>query len=252
MNQPLPDAWLEIVKRNVPYYRCLPNEKQQELQGLIQVFLAEKWFEGCGGLQVTDEIRLTIAAQACVLLLGRQTEFYPTLRSILVYPHSYVAHVVQPLPDGTILEGEQVRLGESWSFGNLVLSWDDVVQGASDIRDGHNVVFHEFAHQLDNESGAAEGAPLLPRRSMYIAWARVLGKEYRSLLENIEHHRATFIDEYGATNPAEFFAVVTEFFFEKPRQLKARHPDLYEQFRLFYQQDPAEWRNGPCGDDAGA
>jgi Mlc titration factor MtfA (ptsG expression regulator) len=138
-------------------------------------------------------------------------------------------------------EGPEVHLGESWQQGALVLSWDDVVRGARDIHDGQNVVFHEFAHQLDYESGAAEGAPLLEKGSMYRSWARVLGKEYESLIATLQHHAPTFLRAYGATNPAEFFAVVTEFFFERPRGLQARHPELYEQLKLFYRQDPAEW-----------
>jgi Mlc titration factor MtfA (ptsG expression regulator) len=237
--QQFPPEWLTIVKRNVPYYSYLPNDAQNELQGLILIFLEEKEFEGCDGLKITDEIRLIIAAQACILLLGRETDIYPTLRSILVYPHGYVAPIRHRQPDGTIVEGVQPRLGESWSRGNVVLSWDDVRKGASDIHDGHNLVFHEFAHQLDNESGAAEGVPELPKRSMYIAWARVLGREYETLIHNVEMHRPTLLDQYGANNPAEFFAVATECFFEKAFELKRLHPQLYETLQSFFQQDPA-------------
>jgi Mlc titration factor MtfA (ptsG expression regulator) len=203
------------------------------------VFLDEKSFEGCGGLAITDEIRVTIAGQACILLLGRQTDYYPQLRTILVYPHRYLADHREHLPDGSVREGVHARLGESWCRGPVVLAWDDVLRGAADIHDGHNVVFHEFAHQLDGESGANEGAPVLPRRSMYIAWARVLGHEYEHLIDELKHHRRTFIDAYGATSPAEFFAVVTEAFFEQSIQLKRRHPELYDQLVAFYQQDPA-------------
>jgi MtfA peptidase len=239
MKTPLPPEWLSIVERNVPYYRVLPPEDRLELQGLIQVFLAEKHFEGCEGLKITDEIRLTIAAQACILLLKRKTDFYPSLMSILVYPHAYVAPMRRREPGGVVSEGVQALVGQTWDKGSLVLSWDDVVRGASDIRDGRNVVFHEFAHQLDNEAGLADGAPLLPRPSMYAAWARILGREYKALIDSIEHNRPTLIDSYAATNPAEFFAVATEFFFEKPVQLKERHPELYEELRIFYEQDPA-------------
>jgi len=239
MAQRLPVEWLAIIERNVPYYNLLNGDGQTRLQGLIQIFLDEKQFEGCGGLEITDEIRLTIAAQACILLLGREADFYPELRSILVYPNAYVAQVKQHHPDGTVSEGMEPRLGESWSHGYIVLSWDDVLHGASDIHDGKNVVLHEFAHQLDNESGAADGAPVLPQRSMYITWARILSKEYNSLIQNIMLNRPTLLDQYGATNPAEFFAVVTEFFFEKPIELQARHPELYQQLQLFYQSDPA-------------
>jgi len=243
MHKPLPEEWMSIIQRNVTYYSCLTLETRQKLQGLIQIFLAEKHFEGCGGLDITDEVRITIAAQACILLLGHETDIYPKLQTILVYPHAYIAHMTQRHSDGTVMESLQVRIGETWSQGSLVLAWDDVKQSASDVHDGHNVVFHEFAHQLDYESGAAEGAPRLPNRSSYIAWARVLGKEYQSLLDNLEHHRKTLLNSYAATNPAEFFAVVTEFFFEKPVQLKNRHPELYEQLRMFYQQDPVSIMN---------
>jgi Mlc titration factor MtfA (ptsG expression regulator) len=241
MGKPIPENWLSMIRRNVPYFSCLPAEYQRTLQGLIQVFLAEKRFEGCGGLEITDEIRLTIAAQACVLLLGLEGDFYPKLITILVYPSAYVAPVKRRLPDGSFLETSQVRLGETWSQGSLVLAWDEVKKSAFAIHEGRNVVFHEFAHQLDLESGGADGVPPLPTRAMYLAWARVLSKEYASFLIDLEYHRQTLLDGYGATNPAEFFSVVTEFFFEKPFDLKRRHPELYEQFKLFYKQDPASW-----------
>jgi Mlc titration factor MtfA (ptsG expression regulator) len=242
---PFPPEWRAVVERNVPYYGCLPDAQRRELEGLIQIFVAEKSFEGAGGLTMTDEIRVTIAAQACMLLLGRETDIYPGLQAIIVYPHAYIAHAVRRQNDGTVFEGRQVRLGESWMQGALVLSWDDVVRGAADFHDGHNVVFHEFAHQLDAESGGTEGAPVLANRSMYVAWARVLGAEYESLVESVRRHRPSFLDQYGATNPAEFFAVATEFFFEKSAALRRLHPELYEQLRLFYRQDPAEWRSCP-------
>jgi Mlc titration factor MtfA (ptsG expression regulator) len=235
----LPGSWVEIIERNVPYYRRLSVRDRRELHGHIQVFLAEKQFEGCGGLEMTDEIRITIAAQACILLLHRDTDYYARLRTILVYPDAYVAAAARQLPGGITIEGREVRLGESWVAGAIVLSWDDVLRGAADVHDGHNVVFHEFAHQLDAESGSANGAPALSRRSRYIAWARVMKAEYAHLLDDIAHHRDTVLDSYGGTSPAEFFAVVTECFFEKPVELKKLHPELYEQLRLFYQQDPA-------------
>jgi len=239
IEQQFPANWLSIIEQNVPYYRFLNQEDQVKLQGLIQVFLDEKEFEGCGGLEITDEIRVTIAAQACILLLGRETDFYPTLRSILVYPYAYVAPLKQYQPDGTVAEGAESRLGESWSHGYVVLSWNDVLHGAFDIHDGKNLVFHEFAHQLDEESGAADGAPVLQKYSMYIAWARVIGEEYQSLVDSMLNNRPTLLDKYGAKSPAEFFAVATEFFFEKPVELRNRHPDLYQQLQLFYRTDPA-------------
>lgn len=137
-----------------------------------------------------------------------------------------------------VLEGEQVRLGEAWRDGAVVLSWDDVLAGAADIRDAQNVVLHEFAHQLDHEDGTGDGAPVLAKRSQYVAWARVLGAEFEQLRRDSQSGRKTVLDSYGATNPAEFFAVATECFFEKPVRLHRKHPELYEQLMEFYQQDP--------------
>ncbi|UCF78837.1 MAG: zinc-dependent peptidase [Candidatus Eiseniibacteriota bacterium] len=239
MRATFPSEWLAVVVRNVPYYRILPAEEQAELRGLTHVFLAEKRFEGLGGLRITDEIRLTIAAQACVLLLKRPTDFYPLLVSILVYPGAYLAPMRRRKPGGIVSEGMEVLSGQTWDKGSLVLSWDDVLRGARNMRDGRNVVFHEFAHQLDEETGAADGAPVLPDASMYEAWTQVFSREYETLIRNIERDRPILIDSYAATSPAEFFAVATEFFFERPRQLKRHHAELYELLKIFYQQDPA-------------
>lgn len=237
--RPFPAAWRAIVDQNVPYVALLPPADRTELEGHIQVFLAEKHFEGCGGLEMTDEIRVTIAAQACILLLHRRTDYFSKLVSILVYPSAYVASGERHLGGGLVSEERDVRLGESWVSGVVVLVWDSVRAGASDIHDGQNVVFHEFAHQLDQETGTADGAPILPHRSMYLAWARVLGRDFDQLVHDSEQQHRSLIDDYGATNPAEFFAVVTETFFEQSRQLKTQYPELYEQLREFYQQDPA-------------
>jgi len=238
--RPLPGEWREILERNVPLYRRLPPADRAELEGHLQVFLAEKRFEGCGGLELTDEIRVTVAAHACLLLLHRDTDYYPTLRSILIYPTAYLAPARERLEGGVVQEGRSVRLGESWHHGLVVLSWDDVLRGAADPHDSDNVALHEFVHQLDEEDGAADGAPRLPSRARYAAWARVLGAEYERLQQETAYGRPTLIDGYGATAPAEFFAVASECFFEKPVALRRRHPELYQQLREFYRQDPAE------------
>jgi Mlc titration factor MtfA (ptsG expression regulator) len=235
---PFPEPWLEIIDKNVPLCKRLTEADRRELYGHVQVFLAEKYFEGCGGLGLTDEIKVTIAAQACLLLLHRDTDYYPRLITILVYPTAYLADTVQHLGAGTVLEGQEVRLGEAWKSGVVVLSWDDVRDDSLDIRDGRNLVLHEFAHQLDMEDGAADGTPLLDRRQ-HRAWAEVLGDEYERLRRDCVLGRSTVLDKYGATDPAEFFAVATECFFETPARLKRRHPELYEQLKSFYRQDPA-------------
>jgi MtfA peptidase len=238
-SQPFPPTWLTIIKKNVPIYNRLPQPDQEELQGHIQIFLDEKYFEGCGGLELTDEIKVTIAAQACLLLLHRQTDYYPRLITILVYPNAYVAKNIEPIGGGVVQEGETVRLGEAWKDGVVVLSWDDVSRGASDLHDGHNVVLHEFAHLLDQEDGSADGAPILEHRSQYVTWARVLSDEFDQLRRDTELGRTDVLDGYGATNPAEFFAVATECFFEKPIQLRQKHPQFYEELKTYYRQDPA-------------
>jgi hypothetical protein len=237
--QPLPEPWLNIVRRNVPYYRCLSRSEQEELQGDIQVFIAEKNFEGCGGLEMTDEIKVTIAAYACILLLHRDHDYYPLLKSILVYPDVYTVKVLHRGPGNTILEGHETRAGESWRTGAVVISWNQALHRPTDPDAARNVVLHEFAHQLDQENGSANGAPILPRTALYAAWARILGREYHALSKAADADRPTLLDKYGARNPAEFFAVVTEYFFEQPQQLKTRHPELYEELKLYYQQDPA-------------
>ncbi|MGO9414579.1 MAG: zinc-dependent peptidase [Syntrophobacteraceae bacterium] len=239
-NQPFPPAWLGIIEKNVPIYHRLSLADKKEIQGHILVFLAEKNFEGCGGLEASDEIKVTIAAHACILLLHRETDYYPGLYSILVYPSAFIAKGYVEFAPGYYAETEQVHLGESWKRGALILSWDDVLANAGDVHDGHNVVLHEFAHQLDLEDGYANGAPPLPRWSRYVAWARILQKDYSKLRKDAEQGRSTVLDEYGATDPAEFFAVATECFFEKPVQLQSKHPELYEELKLYFQQDPAQ------------
>ncbi|HPS55222.1 MAG TPA: zinc-dependent peptidase [Sedimentisphaerales bacterium] len=237
--QTFPCHWLEIIENNVPFYKKLSDEDKKELQKHILIFESEKKFEGCGGLKITDEIKVTIAAQACILLLHRKTNYYPGLSSILVYPQAYVAHKVEHLPGGTVIEGPDVRLGEFWHRGSIVLSWDDVKHGAADIHDGENVVFHEFAHQLEDSWAKGDSTPVFQNNSSYIAWARVLQRDYKKLRHDVSNNRKTFLNQYGATNPAEFFAVATEYFFEKPSELEKLHPDLYRELKFFYQQDPA-------------
>jgi Mlc titration factor MtfA (ptsG expression regulator) len=238
-SQLFPPVWLDIVKKNLPIYHCLNQADQRKLQGHIQVFLAEKYFEGCGGLVLTDEIKVTIAAHACLLILHREADYYPRLVTILVYPHAYVAKHVESIGGGVVQEAEMVRLGEAWKEGVVVLSWHAVRQGASVLHRGHNVVLHEFAHQLDLQDGLANGTPTLPHRSQYMSWARVLSDEYEKLRRDLEQGRTSVLDEYGATNLAEFFAVATESFFEKPLQLQRKHPKLYAELKAYYRQDPA-------------
>ncbi|MBN1818881.1 MAG: zinc-dependent peptidase [Sedimentisphaerales bacterium] len=240
LKQPLAEGFEATLLHNVPLYKRLPANLKPQLHGLINVFLAEKTFVGCKGLEITDPIRVIIAAQACMLLLNRPTRFFPRLRTIYVYPHTYMTR--QADSDGVIVtEGPSIRTGESWQNGPVVLAWDNVAGGARHIHDRDNVVLHEMAHQLDQEDGSADGAPILASRSGYRSWAQVLDREFRRLRRITERGGRSVLDEYGATDPAEFFAVATETFFEKSRQLQKQHPELYEELKDYYRLDPAQW-----------
>jgi MtfA peptidase len=238
--RPFPDDMLRAIKRNVPIYASLPEELREQLLRHVRIFLAEKRFEGCNGLEITDEMRATIAAQACLLLLNRETGYFPKLRAILVYPGVFLVEMVQHMgPVGLV--GKRALSGESWPSDYVVLSWDDVKKGGADHDDGNNLVLHEFAHQLDLEDGDADGTPLLEKRADYAEWARVFDAEYKRFSATGKADSRNVIDPYGAENPTEFFAVVTEAFFERPARLKEHHPKLYGQLVEFYKVNPAEW-----------
>ena len=241
--QPFPQGWLAILERNVGFFRRLSAEDRSELLGHIQVLLAEKRFEGCGQLQLTDEIVVTISAQACLLLLHRKTNYFPRLITILVYPSSYAVAENRPIQEHMIWEeSTSIRLGETArQMGSMVLAWDAVKFGASDPSDGKNLVLHEFAHQLDYENLLADGVPALPTRRDQLAWREVMRTEFASLRAAEQTGIPTLLDTYGATNPPEFFAVATEAFFERPCALRSHHPRLYAQLQSYFQQDPVEF-----------
>jgi Mlc titration factor MtfA (ptsG expression regulator) len=238
--QPFPDEWLEILPRNVRHYTYLNPDEQRLLRDTLRVFAAEKHWEGCGGLELNDEIRVTISAQACLLLLELEHNYYQNVDSILVYPTGYIARQATPGPDGVVDVGGSARLGEAWGNGPVVISWIDARDGGRNPSDGHNVVYHEFAHKIDMADGAADGVPRLHDNAEYDVWAEVMSAEFKELIEQSRQRRHhTLLDTYGATNEAEFFAVATETFFEKPQQMRDRHPRLYAVLRDFYRQDTA-------------
>ncbi|MBD2434404.1 MULTISPECIES: zinc-dependent peptidase [Fischerella] len=239
--RPFPPLWNAIVENNLPIYTRLSPDERRRLQGHVQVFLAEKQFIGCQGLQMTEEMKLTIAAVACLLLLNERGEYFPKLRSILIYPSAYIVNETVATSEYVVEERRVARLGESWSRDQVVLSWEQVQQDTRNWSDGHNVILHEFAHQLDQEEGKAQGVPILPRKSDYPIWARVMTQAYQQLCNDVQRGIKNVMDSYGATNPAEFFAVATETFFEKPQQLLKMHPALYELLQGYYQVDPGEW-----------
>ena len=238
---PFPAEWRAILRRRVPYVRALPADLQLQLKRHMQVFLREKAFIGCAGFEVTDEVRVTVAAQACLLLLNRPTGYYPNLRQILVYPGAFVVDKVQPDGAGLMRDERRALSGESWARGQVILSWDDTVQGAAAPGDGHNVVIHEFAHQLDQENGPANGAPPLGPTQRRARWADVMGAAYTRLQHATAVGEATLFDPYGASAPAEFFAVASEVFFEQPHRFAAEQPALYAEFVALYRIDPTSW-----------
>jgi MtfA peptidase len=240
-SQPFPPAWERVLERDVPLYGFLPPADQEELKGHIQVFLAEKQFDGAGGLVMTDGIRVTIAAQACLLLLHRDTDYFPGLSSVVVYPGEYEAPFEEMDEAGVVTAGTDRRSGESWDRGTLVLSWEDVLMSGVDGEGAYNVVLHEFAHQLDAEEGVTDGTPFFPKRAVQKHWQRTLEAEYERLKEDAARGKVSVLDPYGAESPAEFFAVATEAFFEDPRELREHHLALYEELSRYYQQDPAAW-----------
>ncbi len=239
--QPFPVTWRRILQKRVPYVRAMPADLQLQLKQHMQVFLAEKAFIGCDGLRITDEMRVTIAAQACLLILNRPAHYYPGLRQILVYPDSFVVQRAHTDESGVAHQGHQVLSGESWSQGQVILSWRDTLAGAAVPDDGQNVTIHEFAHQLDQETGAANGAPLLARRAHYARWSQVLKTEFDALQARAAQGRPSLLSDYGATNPAEFFAVASEVFFEQPRRMAGEHPALFQELAQFYSLDPLSW-----------
>ncbi|NVD70880.1 zinc-dependent peptidase [Duganella sp. BJB1802] len=243
--QPLPAEAVAVLQRNIPVYLRMDAGLRQQLQRLVVQFLHQKKFIGCEGLEVTDEMAVTIAGQACLLLLNRPTKVYPALHTILVYPGAFVARRAEVGPGGVVTPGHQSMLGESWDDGRVILSWDDVRRGAVDWTDGHNIVLHEFAHQLDSESGRANGAPYLGNPASYREWSEVLERDFQHLRHSAMYRQHSVMDHYGATNPAEFFAVATETFFEKPYQMAEHHAELFAEFLKYYRVDPRAWMSPP-------
>jgi Mlc titration factor MtfA (ptsG expression regulator) len=220
---------------------------RRRLEERIQVFVAEKHWEGVGGLAVTDEMRVTIAAQACLLVLGFEEEYYDHVLSILIYPTAFVTRDVQITRAGVVIHDRQALMGEAWYRGPVIVSWQDALAGGRQKDPGHNLVLHEFAHQLDMLGGRdLDGTPPLPSRELAARWADVMEAAFQQLRRDcrgtLRVHRRPFLDCYGATNRAEFFAVATETFFERPAALSSRHPELYEVLAAYYRQDPRDYR----------
>ena len=239
---PFPPEWEAVVRANVKHYSLLDVAERDELQAMMQVFLDEKSWEGCGGLELNDEIRVTIAAEACLLQLGLPHDYYRNVESILVYPSTVMIpertqgvfeHVDSPVDDSCAI------LGQAFAHGPVILVWDAVLHGARHPEQGHNVVYHEFAHKLDMLDGAADGTPPLASSEQLAEWVAVCSREFLRLRSCAGKGHKTFLDGYGATNEAEFFAVATEEFFDRPQALLEHSRDLYHVLSSYYHQDPA-------------
>lgn len=241
VKEPFPEAWRRILASNFPVYRRMPADLQLQLRQRIKLFLHQKQFSGCAGLTITDEIRVTIAASACLLILNRATDVYAGLHYILVYPNAFLIQQEEVDGAGLVSAKNQGLLGQSWSNGKIILSWEDVLKGNREFSDGSNVALHEFAHQLDNENGGTNGVPVLASTEKYQHWSQVLSAEFETLRHAAMQGDPSLINYYGATAPAEFFAVVTEVFFEQPKQLAEQHPALFMQLKAYYRVDPTDW-----------
>ena len=237
---PLAETQRAMIADMVPLTRRLPPDLRPAFEGKINLFLDQVRFLGCNGLDVTEAMRLSIAAQAC-LLVANSDAWYSHLTTILVYPGAFKSR--QRQQDGYVVtEAEIVRTGESWARGPVILSWAHSDRGARDDADGHNVVIHEFAHQLDDLSGQTDGAPALHRDQSFAAWARVFVEAHDRHRANVEAGRRTVIDPYGAEGHEEFFAVAVEAFFETPAALKRSEAQVYEQLAGYFRLDPVNWR----------
>lgn len=242
LSDPFPEHWLETIARSARFYARLSDDEQRRLRDHILIFTAEKKFLGCDGLEITDDIKVTVAAAACVLLLGiPHLDIFPRLHEVIVYPHHLTDTTDAIGPDGRRYQIRSVRAGEAWRRGPVLLAWDSVKQSVAKPRDGYNVVFHEFAHVLDWQSGSADGVPPLETKEQYTRWDRVFFQEFDDFVDANRRGRSVFIDPYGANHPAEFFAVATEHFFEQSRQLERHRPRLFRLLADFYHQDPTNW-----------
>jgi MtfA peptidase len=238
-SQPFPPEWCAFLEQSVPLYRRMPADLRAKLEPAVRAFLDDVEIVGCRGLTVTDEMRLAIAVQACVLIVARDPKAYSSLGTVLLYPDEFVVNEAEQDEAGVITEGESVLSGQSVDTSQIVLSWQDV-QASSAENEIYNVVLHEFAHFLDNSvDGTLTDTG--SKRAAFEAWHELLDREYQALCDAVDRGEEPLIDPYGSESTAEFFAVATETFFEAPSELRHEHPALYAGLADFYGLDPAGW-----------
>ncbi len=233
---PTPEGWAACLAP-FPFHGRLSDEEQERLHRIARVLIHEKKWEGCGGLELTEAMQIIIATQAALLVLAIEHDYYDDVTSILVFPESYSTPFPRHGPGGVVTQGAQ-HAGEAWYRGPVILAWDWVQHGPTDPKDGTNLVFHEFAHRLDFADGWINGTPPLHAKGDYKAWGRIMTTEYEALKDAAHRGRRHVLDRYGATDEAEFFAVATETFFEKPGPLQRKHPELYDVLKNYFRQDP--------------
>ncbi len=231
--EPLPDdLWQSVVAR-LPFLHGLTRDELERLRQWIILFLHAKRMNAAGGLTLTDEMRVLIAAQACILILNLDLDCYDGWVEIIVYPGEFVPEYDYTDEDGVVHHIREPLSGEAWLGGPVILSW-------ADAGPGHNVVIHEFAHKLDMLNGDANGFPPLHTGMSQQAWSAAFSAAYQDFCVRVNAHEDTDIDPYAAENPAEFFAVMSEAFFEMPLAVKRDYPEVYGQLASFYRQDPAQ------------
>ncbi len=234
-----PDRWRRFLARNMWPYQYLAESQQSRIHDSVRILIAEKNWEGCAGLTLSDEMRVTIAGQAGLLVLGHPGFYFERLQTILVFPDTIIHR--KSVQAGGIIKQDQPISGAAWQGGIVSLSWPDVLTGGQHGADGHNLVLHEFAHVLDGIDGEMCGSPPFGKRDLVRRWAKVSRLETDRLHTASLHGQRTFLDHYGGTNESEFFAVATENFFERPRGLDENHPEVFELLLALYQVDPRDW-----------
>lgn len=237
-HHPLDDALWQATLSQLHLLHGLSTEELTRLRRWVTLFLHSKSMNAAGGLVLTEQMRLIIAAQACLPILNLDLDYYDDWVEIIVYPDTFVpAHEYRD-EIGLVHHTHTPLSGEAWHGGPLILSWQDAEN--THAAPGHNVVVHEFAHKLDMLNGPADGFPPLHVEMDHLAWSTAFSEAYRDFRQRIMAGHATAIDAYAAETPAEFFAVLSEAFFETPLTVQHSYPEVYRQLRLFYRQDPAQ------------
>jgi len=241
LQEPLPDAWQRIIEKNVAVVSLLSPAERERLIEATKIIVAERSFVGLGGFAITDEVKLTIAAQAAILLLGEEGYYFERVPTFFVHPHHQRTESHRDLTTAVLVEENVLIEGQALAQGEIRLVWGDVLYGGRDAGDGENVVLHELAHHLDRLDGDVGGIPPLPSDAAREHWIRVFDRELAELRHEIASGYDVFLHEAAAENRAELFAYSTECYFEQPRELAEFHQELFECLRSFYKTDPRAW-----------